>query len=90
MWFIHGKTRSEASYTHAHALAHACAQNEQAVGDEWCSREARARDGLGDTLPNKAANLGDAVSVCRTPQQASTGLAWVSREFRPPLCPRFK
>lgn len=80
----------QVTHTHTHTLAHACAQNEQAVGDEWCSREAMARVRLGDTLPNKAANLGDAVSVCRTPQQASMGLAWVGREFRPPLCPRFK
>lgn len=73
---------------HAHILVHACDQNEQAVGDERCSREARARDRLGDTLPNKAANLGE---VCaRHHSRLHQGLARVGRGFTPPLCPSFK
>lgn len=30
---------------------------------------------VGDMLPNKVANLGDAVSLCQTPQQATAGVS---------------
>lgn len=59
---IHKKAESDPHYTHP--------------GSEcgW-SRGARATDRGGDMLPNKVANLGDAVSLCQTPQQATAGVS---------------
>lgn len=40
-----------------------------------CSRETKATDRRRDVLPNKAANLGDSVSMCWTLQQATADVS---------------
>lgn len=51
---IHRKAESDPHYTHTVSEEDECG----------CFREARARERHGDILPNKADNLGDAVSMC--------------------------